>query len=51
MSVSHRIWKEFKYDSIAYGAAVEALEKSVSWVGNLISFIDRTFELVYLDSK
>lgn len=50
-SVTQRIRKEFSYGSIAYGVAIEALEKSVTWVGNLISFMDRTFESVYLDSK
>lgn len=45
-SVTQPIWKEFTYNLIGYGVAVETLEKSVTWLGNLISFIDRTFKLV-----
>jgi hypothetical protein len=41
----------FKPGTVAYSVASEALDKSVSWVSGLISFIDRTYESLHGGSK
>lgn len=38
--VMNRIRKDFDFRTVAYGMAIEALEKLVTWLGNLISFIN-----------
>jgi hypothetical protein len=37
--------------TIAYSVAVEALEKSISWIGFFLSFMDQTYESLHVQSK
>jgi hypothetical protein len=45
------IQNHFKAGTVAYSVASEALDKSVTWVTGLISFIDRTYESLHGGSK
>ena len=37
--------------TIAYAVAVEALEKSISWIGSFLSFLDQTYESLHVQSN
>jgi hypothetical protein len=37
--------------TVAYSVAVEALEKSISWIGSFLSFIDQTYESLHVQSN
>jgi hypothetical protein len=41
------ISQHFKHGTVAYSVASEALDKSVTWITGLISFIDRTYESLH----
>jgi hypothetical protein len=45
------IQRHFKPGTAAYSIAMEALDKSVTWVTGLLSFIDRTYEALHVGSK
>jgi hypothetical protein len=37
--------------TIGYAVAVEALEKSISWIGSFLSFMDQTYESLHFQSN
>jgi hypothetical protein len=50
-SLREVIASEFGAYTVAYAIAVSALEKSISWIGAFLSFIDQTYESLHVQSN
>jgi hypothetical protein len=50
MSLRSLIAAEFGAGTIAYSVAVEALEKSITWIGSFLGFLDQTYESLHMQS-